>query len=440
MHRRALGPLVVASLVGLVLAPLACSSGGGSLPSAVTNTSGDGAVLFLPPGVVIDAAVGDATPDTSTAVDAQGDAPSVDLECKNGKIDPNETDVDCGGPKCNRCADGKRCVGKEDCLGGFCDPSNKQCSSPTCSDGVKNGDETDVDCGGTACVRCGAGRRCTADGDCKSLSCNLVDSACACPARMVTVPKATGGAYCIDETEVTKGDYDKFLRANVDVTRQDGACRAAPPPGSPPGTPPSTGNTTFVPNGNWPPPQPLSTSYGLPVTNVDWCDAAAYCTWAGKVLCGDTSGAAIPAAEYATAFTRADKDAWYNACSAQGANAYPYGPTYMSGPMPPAPCNTSPGGPWLVAEYADTGSYTSVPIDPARPQFRSCQGGVVGLFHMSGNVAEWENSCDGTALGSNCRIRGGSYDSGSGARCDAADSAPRDRNVSASIGIRCCQF
>ena len=430
MHRSALGSVVVASLVGLVLAPLACSSGNGYLPSSDTNPSGDGAVIFLPPGVVIDAST-DATTEAATPGDAATDAPSVDLECKNGKLDANETDIDCGGPKCNRCADGKRCVGKEDCLGGFCDPANKQCSSPTCTDGVKNGDETDVDCGGTACVRCAVGRRCTVDVDCKTGTCNAVDSACACPARMVTVPKATGGAYCIDETEVTKGDYDKFLRANVDVTKQDGACKFVAP---------STGNSTFVPAGAWPPPQPLSGSYGLPVTNVDWCDAAAYCKWAGKVLCGDTAGAAIAVADYATAFTRADKDAWFNACTAQGSNAYPYGPNYVAGTTVNPQCNTSNTGTWLVAEYADTGAYTSIPVDPTKPHFRSCQGGAVGLFHMSGNVAEWENSCNGTAIDSECRIRGGSFDSGAGASCAAADSAPRNRTAGGNIGIRCCQF
>src|SRR5436190_21807805 len=50
--------------------------------------------------------------------------------------------------------------------------------SPTelCSDGVRDGDESDVDCGG-ACPLCPTGGSCMNDGDCESNQC--VDGACA---------------------------------------------------------------------------------------------------------------------------------------------------------------------------------------------------------------------------------------------------------------------
>ena len=35
----------------------------------------------------------------------------------------------------------------------------------------KNGAETDVDCGGVACMACGAGRACAVDADCASAAC-----------------------------------------------------------------------------------------------------------------------------------------------------------------------------------------------------------------------------------------------------------------------------
>jgi len=42
---------------------------------------------------------------------------------------------------------------------------------PTCSDGLRNGDETDVDCGG-GCGRCAIGRACRDGADCASGACN----------------------------------------------------------------------------------------------------------------------------------------------------------------------------------------------------------------------------------------------------------------------------
>jgi hypothetical protein len=41
----------------------------------------------------------------------------------------------------------------------------------TCSDGVKNGSETDVDCGGPDCPPCANGRLCTKNTDCGTARC-----------------------------------------------------------------------------------------------------------------------------------------------------------------------------------------------------------------------------------------------------------------------------
>jgi len=40
-----------------------------------------------------------------------------------------------------------------------------------CCDGVQNGEETDIDCGGTVCNACGTGSACNADSDCLSGTC-----------------------------------------------------------------------------------------------------------------------------------------------------------------------------------------------------------------------------------------------------------------------------
>ncbi|MCS6901366.1 MAG: hypothetical protein RMJ98_17110, partial [Myxococcales bacterium] len=45
------------------------------------------------------------------------------------------------------------------------------CAAPTCSDTVKNGSETDVDCGGPICPKCGLGKNCDGNGDCISNQC-----------------------------------------------------------------------------------------------------------------------------------------------------------------------------------------------------------------------------------------------------------------------------
>lgn len=41
----------------------------------------------------------------------------------------------------------------------------------TCSDGIQNGKETDVDCGGGSCPRCGVGKKCTSRNDCQTALC-----------------------------------------------------------------------------------------------------------------------------------------------------------------------------------------------------------------------------------------------------------------------------
>ncbi|QQR89580.1 MAG: FG-GAP repeat protein [Myxococcales bacterium] len=43
--------------------------------------------------------------------------------------------------------------------------------APTCSDGVQNQDETDVDCGGSTCAACAAGQSCNQSSDCFSNAC-----------------------------------------------------------------------------------------------------------------------------------------------------------------------------------------------------------------------------------------------------------------------------
>jgi hypothetical protein len=87
--------------------------------------------------------------------------------CSNGQKDANETDVDCGGA-CQPCADHEGCLSGADCLSHVCEGGT--CIPSACDDKVKNGNETDIDCGGN-CPPCAAGGSCGKDADCKGASC-----------------------------------------------------------------------------------------------------------------------------------------------------------------------------------------------------------------------------------------------------------------------------
>ena len=91
--------------------------------------------------------------------------------CADGVKSLGETDVDCGGATCDKCADGKVCSGGGDCTSGLC--ANGKCAPSTCSNSVKdvaNG-ETDVDCGGLICQKCADGKTCLIASDCNSNTC-----------------------------------------------------------------------------------------------------------------------------------------------------------------------------------------------------------------------------------------------------------------------------
>jgi hypothetical protein len=131
------------------------------------------------------------------------DASATGATCANGIVDGDESDVDCGGP-CTPCADGKRCHHDADCAGGSCGPS-KVCGAdggasgcevgdaPSCHDCLKNGNETSVDCGGS-CPPCGASRDCKVDADCITASC--VGGVCA---------QVSASGPCRDDSDCLSG-------------------------------------------------------------------------------------------------------------------------------------------------------------------------------------------------------------------------------------------
>jgi hypothetical protein len=125
---------------------------------------------------------GDATAaDGAVSGDAPGqaDAPS----CTDGYRDGAETDIDCGGGACQPCDDGFHCLADGDCASGHC--SAQRCVPAPCVNGTRDGNETDVDCGGGTCAPCEEGKTCGGAADCLSGVCTGLK--CAAPACDDTV-------------------------------------------------------------------------------------------------------------------------------------------------------------------------------------------------------------------------------------------------------------
>jgi sulfatase modifying factor 1 len=211
----------------------------------------------------------------------------------------------------------------------------------------------------------------------------------------------TVGSYKIDTTEVTNGAYAQFLASNPCVGDQPAECAF---------------NGSFTPPNAWP-------AFGkddFPVAYVNWCDAYAYCKWAGKHLCGEIGGGELAFGNYANP----TKDEWFAACSGGQNLKYPYGASYDA-----AVCNglDTWGGDPIVAKSMPAGSESA------------CVGGYPGLYDMSGNLWEWENSCSGKVGETDtCHARGGSFwSTGNVMRCNFSSDRNRS-NVARNIGFRCC--
>jgi hypothetical protein len=86
-----------------------------------------------------------------------------------------ETDIDCGGA-CGPCAIGDRCRVNGDCEESTCNAG--RCTALPCANGVRDEQETDVDCGGPTCRKCPGARTCEAGSDCFSGMCSAATKTC----------------------------------------------------------------------------------------------------------------------------------------------------------------------------------------------------------------------------------------------------------------------
>ncbi len=107
-------------------------------------------------------------------------APTNTDGVKNG----TETGVDCGGMGNPQCANGQGCVARTDCTSGVClkpeGGAGLLCTAPSPADGIQDGTETDVDCGGAAAPACVDTLKCLVGGDCTSKVCKDIGMGLRC--------------------------------------------------------------------------------------------------------------------------------------------------------------------------------------------------------------------------------------------------------------------
>ena len=132
----------------------------------------------------------------------------------------------------------------------------------------------------------------------------------------------------------------------------------------------------------------------------------------GKRLCGKIGGGPVEPKSN----TDPAQSEWHFACTKNGALPYPYGPVPSN-----FACVGLDNSNFLVQQAA--GSVTS------------CQGGYSGLYDMSGNASEWEDSCN---VSNECYARGGHYLSKPAELACAAQAKFTRMSREQSRGFRCC--
>ncbi|MCL2825517.1 MAG: formylglycine-generating enzyme family protein, partial [Polyangiaceae bacterium] len=160
-------------------------------------------------------------------------------------------------------------------------------------------------------------------------------------AKMVLIPVAEGKPYCIDEREAVFGEYKDFIdEKGNDFGSQPSECKW---------------------NKNYGPVSVIDESHrgdDMPeihcgptlaeanpdraVGCLDFCDAYAYCSWAGKRLCGLRDawtgkvsnvdiGGAVESLNHCGDLARTVQSEWFNVCSQGGISRYSYGDEHRPG-------------------------------------------------------------------------------------------------------------
>lgn len=198
-------------------------------------------------------------------------------------------------------------------------------------------------------------------------------------AVMAHVGRLGGGCFWVDDTEVTRAQYAEMVAAKPSNVAD---CQGQ--------------NPSFDPL-----PAIDLTESDLPVSGVDWCDASAYCAWAGKRLCGTYTAATGDVSELESTCTDGD------------------------------------GGSFRYADDLSIGSGNcgGNAATPSEVKFHAKCVTPTGVYDLAGNVREWTAECEAAG----CATRGGSYASTSSDDfgCKAKTTLPR-ASARADVGFRCC--
>jgi sulfatase modifying factor 1 len=202
------------------------------------------------------------------------------------------------------------------------------------------------------------------------------------------------GGYCIDTTEVTAAQYAQFLATNPDPgTSGDLSCVAA-------------NKTSYAPS-TW----PNGAIDDRAVVYVDWCDALAFCTWAGKRLCQGVLDD-VDAGTYE----------WFEACTNGRTTPLPYGDASVD-----FVCNAG------NMTLPDGGAMSLAPVK----SYKACHGlgAYSAIYDQVGNAREWQGACNGAS----CDLLGGSWEY-SGDTCDEGLGQPvlKTDDTNDVAGFRCC--
>jgi formylglycine-generating enzyme required for sulfatase activity len=158
-----------------------------------------------------------------------------------------------------------------------------------------------------------------------------------------------------------------------------------------------------------------------PIRCVDFCDAEAFCHWAGKRLCYDGTGLGFQG-------PRGVPKEWFDVCTNDLTTIFPWGDDAEAGR-----CNTRG-----AMEPCLSASATCGPLTVGQSDSCSTASGVRDLL---GNVSEWVFSCNLVMESrplepTGCLTRGGGHDAPL-QTCSAEKTIPSDTRLP-SLGFRCC--